>query len=138
MKRKLFAGFLVTMTASMSPTIGALTPALSAQSKASDSAMTGADLQQICTDPSADGKAACRFYVLGITQGISLGISIADGKTKGGRPCIPDNTPADTLELAVKMKLGQDLMVYPEDKKLAASGLIGAVLINAFPCRKPR
>lgn len=36
------------------------------------------------------------------------------------------------------MKLGQDLMVYPEDKKLDAFGLIGAILINTFPCQKAR
>ena len=99
-------------------------------------AMTGGDLQEICTDPSAEGKAACRFYILGITQGVSLGMNIADGKTKNGRPCIADNTSGSALELAVKMKLAQDLMVYPEDKKLEASGLIGAILVNTFPCRK--
>jgi hypothetical protein len=38
--------------------------------------MTGADLQEICTDPSAAGKAACRFYILGVTQGVSMGMSI--------------------------------------------------------------
>ncbi len=101
-------------------------------------AMTGGDLQEICTNSSAESKAACRFYILGITQGVSMGMSIADGKTKGGRPCIPDNTSGSALELAVKMKLGQDLMVYPEDKKLDAAGLIGAILVNTFPCQKAR
>jgi hypothetical protein len=101
-------------------------------------AMTGGDLQDICTSPSAENKAACRFYILGITQGITMGMSIADGKTKGGRPCIPDSIAGSALELAVKMKLGQDLMVFPEDKKLDASGLIGAILVNTFPCRKAR
>ena len=120
--------------------IGALLYALafvpSAGAAGSGGAMTGGDLQEICTNPSAESKAACRFYILGITQGVSLGMSIADGKTKGGRPCIPDNTSGSALELAVKMKLGQDLMVYPEDKKLEASGLIGAILVNTFPCQK--
>ena len=104
----------------------------------SGSAMTGGDLQDICTASSADSKAACRFYILGITQGLSMGMNIADGKTKGGRPCIPDDTSGSTLELTVKMKLGQDLMVFPDDKKLDASGLIGAILVNTFPCRKAR
>jgi hypothetical protein len=102
------------------------------------SAVTAGDLQKICTGSSAGSKAACRFYILGISQGVTLGMSIADGKTKGGRPCIPDNTPSQALELAVKMKLGQDLMVYPEDKKLDASGVIGAILVDTFPCRNTR
>jgi preprotein translocase subunit SecG len=102
----------------------------------SSGAMNGGDLQDICTSSSAEAKAACRFYILGVTQGITMGMSIADGKTHGGRPCIPDDTPGSALELAVKTKLGQDLMVYPEDKKLEASGLIGGILVSTFPCRK--
>src|SRR5438445_464409 len=80
-------------------------------------AMTAGDLQQICLGSDAESKAACRFYILGISQGIDMGLSIADGKTKGGRPCIPANTSGSTLELAVKMKMGQDLMVFPDDRR---------------------
>ena len=99
--------------------------------------MTAGDLQELCIDSSAESKAACRFYLLGITQGISMGMSIADGKTQGGRPCIPDDLSAAAIELAVKMKMGSDLMVYPDDRKLDASGLVGAILASTFPCRKP-
>ena len=99
-------------------------------------AMTAGDLQEICIASDAGSKLACRFYILGITQGIDLGMSIADGKTQGGRPCVPENASASALELAVKMKLGQDLMVFPNDRKLDASGLVGAILIRTFPCRK--
>lgn len=99
--------------------------------------MTAEDLQQICIGSTSESKAACRFYLLGITQGISMGMSIADGKTQGGRPCIPDNLSATAIELAVKMKLGEDLMVYPDDRKLEASGVVGAILVLTFPCRKP-
>lgn len=100
-------------------------------------AMTAGDLQKICTSTSAESKAACRFYILGITQGLRLGMSIAEGKTKAGRPCcIPDNISSSALEIAVKIKVGQDLMVFPEDKNLDASGLIGAILVNTFPCQK--
>ena len=85
---------------------------------AEDKAMTAGDLQQICIDSSAESKAACRFYLLGITQGISMGMTIA-------------------IELAVKLKLGEDLMVFPDDRKLDASGVVGAILVSTFPCRKP-
>jgi len=66
-----------------------------------------------------------------------MGISIADGKTQGGRPCVPGDLSASAIELAVKMKLGEDLMVYPDDRKLDASGVVGSVLVSTFPCRKP-
>ncbi len=102
-----------------------------------EKAMTAGDLQEICIGASAEAKASCRFYLLGITQGLTLGMGIADGKVKGGvRPCIPENLSGSAIELAVKMKMGQDLMVYPDDRKLDASGLVGGILVSTFPCRK--
>ena len=109
---------------------------MSASAFAADSAMTAGDLQQICLGSNAESKAACRFYILGITQGIDLGMNNADGKTRGGRPCVPENTSGLALELAVKMKMGEDLMVFPDDRKLDASGFVGAIIIKTFPCRK--
>ncbi len=97
--------------------------------------MTAGDLQQICLGTDAESKAACRYYILGIAQGIQMGMSIADGKTGGGRPCVPENTSGSALVLAVKMKMGQDLMVYPDDRKLDASGVVGAITVSNFPCR---
>lgn len=104
---------------------------------AADSAMTAGDLQQICLGSNAESKAACRFYILGITQGIDVGMNIADRKTQSGRPCVPENISGSALELAVKMKMGQVLMVFPDDRKLDASGFVGAAIIKSFPCQKP-
>jgi hypothetical protein len=111
--------------------------AQSKRASADEKAMTAGDLQEICIGSSAESKASCQFYLLGIAQGISMGMSIADGKTEGGRPCIPENLSASAIELAVKIKMGQDLMVYPDDRKLEASGLVSAALVSSFPCRKP-
>ena len=102
------------------------------------STMTVGSLQKICTGQSAESKAACHFYILGVTEGVTMGMSIADGKTNGGRPCIPDDIPADALEITVKSQIGADLMVFPEDKKLDAAGMVGAVLIKRFECNKTR
>lgn len=105
---------------------------------AEDASMTVGELQQLCIGSSADSKAACRFYILGISQGITLGMSIADGKTQVGRPCVPENISSAALELVVKMKIGEDLMVFPDDRKLDASGFISAIFFKSFPCRKPK
>ena len=101
-------------------------------------AMSAGDLHEICVSSDEAGKAACRFYVLGLTQGISVGMSIADGKTSGGRPCVPENVSGDALELVVKMKLGSDLTVFPADRALDAAGLVAAIMISTFPCAKAR
>lgn len=100
--------------------------------------MTAGDLQEICLGSDAESKAACRFYILGVTQGIGAGMNIADGKTKGNRPCVPENTSGSALELAVKMKMGKDLMVFPDDRKLDASGFVAAILVHTFPCQRAR
>jgi hypothetical protein len=109
----------------------------SKRASADEQAMTAGDLQEICIGSSPESKAACRFYLLGITQGLSMGMSIADGKTEGGRPCIPENLSGSAIELAVKIKMGQDLMVFPDDRKLDASGFVSAMIVSTFPCRKP-
>lgn len=101
-----------------------------------DDAMTAGDLYDICTSNDSQSKSACRFYLLGIAQGIEVGMDIADGKASAGRMCLPDNTPASAIELAVKMKLGQDLAVFPNDRKMDASGFVGAALVSTFPCKK--
>ena len=103
---------------------------------ASAQEMTAGDLQKICIASDAQSKSACQFYIFGVAQGINLGMSIADGKTSGGRPCVPSGMDSAAIELAVKMKMGQDLMVFPDDRKLEATGFVGAILISTFPCRK--
>ena len=99
-------------------------------------AMTAGDLQQICLGSSVESNAACRYYILGVAQGIDLGMLIAGGKTKGGRPCVPENISSSALEIAVKARMGEDLAVFPDDRRAYASGIVGAAIVVTFPCRK--
>jgi hypothetical protein len=98
-------------------------------------AMTAGDLQDICSGQDKENKAACKFYIYGVSEGIDIGTLIADGKTNAPRVCIPEGTSMSSKELAVKIKLGQDLMVYPEDKKLDASGVLAAIFSKTYPCK---
>ncbi len=98
--------------------------------------MTAGDLQQICSSKNPDIDAPCRFYIMGIVQGITIGLGMADGKVAVGRPCIPDDLQDSKLETLVKAKLGADLTVNPEDKDLPASSFVGAVIGTTFRCSK--
>ena len=122
--------------------IGVLLSALvfvpTASAAEGDGAITVGDLHALCTDPSAESRAACRFYILGVTQGVRMGMNIADGKTAGGRPCVPDDTSGPALESAVKTTIRQVLIAHPNDKQLDASGAIGAILVTKFPCQRAR
>src|SRR6185312_3292385 len=100
--------------------------------------MTASDLQQVCSSQNPDVDAPCRFYIMGILQGVTIGIAMADGQVTGGRPCIPDNVQDTTLERVVKAKLGADLMVYPQDRNMPASSFVGGVIANVFACNKTK
>lgn len=95
-------------------------------------AMTAGDLGQLCTGTDHVSRNACRIYILGVTQGITLGMSIADGK--GGRPCVPAGLSAEALEKTVQKRLAEMSSAAERDRD--ASGFIGAVLGSAFPCSK--
>lgn len=126
---------MIRLTWSLSLVLVALTLAWAQPARASG-VMTAGDLQQICSSQGRDADTPCRFYILGIVQGITIGMGMADGKVALGRPCIPDDIQNSKLETLVKAKLGADLMVNPEDKSLPASSFIGAVVATTFRCKK--
>jgi hypothetical protein len=97
-------------------------------------AMTADDLQQLCGGTDHVSRNACRIYILGVTQGMSIGLKIADGKISGGRPCVPAAISAESLEQTLKKKLDQDLAASPGDRSLDASAFVGRVLVAAYPC----
>ena len=98
--------------------------------------MSADDLQQLCAGTDHVSRNVCRIYILGVTQGITLGMTIADGKSKGGRPCVPAQISAETLEQTMKARLDRELAATPAAGELDASRFIGSVLLAAFPCSK--
>ena len=50
-------------------------------------AMTVGDLKEFCTSSNHENQAACRFFIYGVVQGLSLASVMA----KDGRFCIPNN-----------------------------------------------
>ena len=107
---------------------------LASMTSSAEPAMTAADLQQLCAGTDHVSVNVCRVYILGVTEGITLGMNIAAGKPAGGRPCVPRDISGDALELVVKTKL--DTLSSPADRDADASRFIGAALGTAFPCRK--
>ncbi|HEY8053505.1 MAG TPA: Rap1a/Tai family immunity protein [Steroidobacteraceae bacterium] len=108
--------------------LGAL---LSAAASAEEPVMSAGDLQQLCVGADHVSVNVCRVYILGVTEGISLGMNMASGK--GGRPCVPKDISGDALELTVKKKL--EALSSAADRDGDASRFIGAALAAAYPCR---
>jgi len=109
---------------------------LTAAASSEQPAMTAGDLAQLCVGSDHVSRNACRIYILGVTQGINLGMDMADGKTPGGRPCVPARISAEDLELTLKKKLAA--LDSPAARDREAAGFIGSVLVAAFPCLKER
>jgi hypothetical protein len=103
-------------------------------SASEENAMTAGDLHELCNGSDHVSRNACRIYILGITQGIAVGLRIADGKTGGGRPCVPQAVSGDALEQKVKTRLDAELAATPANGNLDASGFIAAALASAYPC----
>lgn len=92
--------------------------------------MTVKELQGFCDKGMAD---RCQFFILGVAEGATLAKGI---KTSDGTLCFRDDLTTPDMVSAVRAQIASDLKVYPEDAKIPASGMIVAVLVHSFPCRK--
>jgi hypothetical protein len=114
--------------------VAALTLAMPAH--AAEAAMTAGDLQELCSGSDHVSRNVCRIYILGVTEGIAQGLSIAGGK--GSKPCIPDGVSAQQLEQTVKSRLGEDLSLSPARRTADAAAFLASTLAEAFPCSGSR
>ena len=95
--------------------------------------ITVGDLHEICSGTDYESRAACRFYILGVTEGAGLGAAVA--KAPAGFCIAPDLSSVALME-AVEKAIKDDLTLFPKDRDLAASGFIGTVVKDSFPCRE--
>jgi len=98
-------------------------------------AMTAADLAQLCSGTDHVSVNACRIYMLGVTQGIAVGVHMAAAKSPASRACVPPEISAEELEATLKKKLAA---LDPGAAQRDAAGFIGAELAAAFPCGSGR
>ena len=97
--------------------------------------MTVADLQQICSGKDIESQSACRFFILGVVEGASLGTEL---KTVGGPLCIAPGVSSSALVASVKKMMQAVLIAYPEDKSLPAAGFVAAAAMKSYPCEKAK
>ena len=104
--------------------------------------MTLGDLYKLCTSSNEGDKSACRFYILGVFEGAQIGGGTVQDKSgnlqeaKDKRFCVPEGLTSAAMELTVKMKMGADLAVYPEDRDMPAVSFVMGVIAQQFPCQK--
>ena len=94
-------------------------------------AMTAGDLAQLCGGSDHVSVNACRIYILGVTQGIAVGMRMAAAHSRESQACVPPEISAEDLEARLKKKLAA---LDPGSGQRDAAGFIGAALAAAFPC----
>jgi Rap1a immunity proteins len=102
------------------------------------------DLYELCTSSNEGDKSACRFYILGVFEAAQMvGGSVQDKsgnfqEAKDKRFCVPEGLTGAAMELTVKMKMGADLAVFPEDRDGPAISSVMAVIAQQFLCQKTK
>ena len=108
--------------------------------------MKVADLYKICTSSAEIDKSSCRFYLLGLFEGAGFEASTqkdesgnrVERKDKDKPYCVPDELPVSAMEFLVKMRMGEDLVMFPQDSELAAAGFVMAIIQIQYPCHKAK
>lgn len=97
--------------------------------------MTVADLEQMCRSSDTVDDAACRYFILGVMEGITLSGS---RQAIGHQLCVAPGTSIGELKKAVSDAMTSDLALFPDHGSLAAAGFVVGAAMKAFPCRKGR
>jgi hypothetical protein len=59
-------------------------------------------------------------------------------EAKDKRFCVPEGSHHSAMELTLKMKMGEDLAVYPKNRDMPAVSFVTAVIFKQFPCQKKK
>ncbi|HZC86095.1 MAG TPA: Rap1a/Tai family immunity protein [Steroidobacteraceae bacterium] len=116
--------------------LGVAATLLAVPADAAEAAMTAGDLKELCAGSDHVSRNVCRIYILGVTEGIAQGLSIAGGK--GSKPCIPEGVSAEQLEETVKSRLEKELSLSPARGATDAAPFLASTLAEAFPCAKSK
>jgi hypothetical protein len=99
--------------------------------------MKVSDMESICKT----NNDTCRLFIWGFAQGFLMRETLADKPISGQfvtrKPvlfCMPETETSNTLMLRFKLKLAEDLVVFPNDRTQEATGFAAGILIKLFPC----
>ncbi len=96
--------------------------------------VTAGDLQQFCVGSDHVSQNVCRIYILGVTQGVVLGL--ARGRGTPAPLCVPADISAASLEQALKARLEAELHAHPAAADEDGARFILGLLAQTYPCAR--
>jgi hypothetical protein len=106
------------------------------------SQMTLADLSQMCATTDPEGKAACRFYILGAFEGLKMAGAVEPAakppmkeRSSNKQFCVPENLSQAEMVARVVQMASADQATFPEDSKMPAISFVGSVITTSYACR---
>lgn len=95
--------------------------------------MSAATLRSYCSSKDSGLRRLCSIYILGVTQGISIGSSPdANSKLK----CIRDDLTESEMVNAFMSVSSALKIAYPSDMDAPAVSIVGAAMAQKFPCTR--
>jgi hypothetical protein len=94
--------------------------------------LTSADLLTVCTDKAAASQTACKFYIVGVAEGLEMGTQDPTDKV-----CVPGDTSSDQLQAAFVTNISKALGLDQSNNGIPAAEGVAAALDLAYPCPNP-
>ena len=96
--------------------------------------MTLSDLKDICSGSDEGSMMACKLYILGVTEGASIGVELGKDKT---HLCVPEGVSSTDMVLIVKKAMTADLAAFPKDKDMPSSERTTLGVVTTSPPSSP-
>ena len=102
--------------------------------------MTAGDLYSLCTSADENDLTSCRFYVFGVVQGVILASTMTANRKFVEKNntviCLPNAVSRNQMVAIVRDTLKMTFAVYPRDRDLPAAGVVTAIFLQKFPCKR--
>ena len=121
------------MSASWRDSIVVLMACALAVPAASAVELSAGELRTYCASPDSELRRRCSFYILGVSEGLSLGVGLAKDSTI---VCMPPNMSEAQLVATFQRTADALAIAYPSDMQASAASIVSAALRHEYPCGK--
>src|SRR5271165_3276586 len=118
--------------------------AILASTGANADSLSAGQLYSFCVTKDEIAQTACRFYIMGVVQGVQFGDSAVRGpdgqfvQRDSTHFCIPWDFAQSRMVATFVDSATQLITKYPDDLKSPAQTIVDAAIAHSFPCTSPK